>query len=187
MQSKVDYTRRLQYLALDLALSEISVEKETGLMALEYLPLMAQSSALKPPRILVSPSKPSWCLVTKPVNESRVALLTSAALRLNRQKPFAPAEDLTYRLIPSDSEPSEVVIDHHSRIGPVPRQNPEIVFPMTALASLAAKKIVGSLSPIHVSFMGGIRRHHEVENELAPTIARELKQAAVDLALLIPY
>jgi len=28
MQSKVDYTRRLQYLALDLARSEISVEKE---------------------------------------------------------------------------------------------------------------------------------------------------------------
>src|SRR5262245_23805514 len=140
MQSKVDYTRRLQYLALDLALSEISVEKETGLMALEYLPLMAQSSALKPPRILVLPPKPSWCLVTKPVNESRVALLTSAALRLNRQKPFAPSEDLTYRLIPSDSKASDLVIDHHSRIGPVPRQNPEIVFPMTALASLAAKK-----------------------------------------------
>jgi len=187
MQSQVDYTRRLQYLALDLARSEISVEKETGLMALEYLPLMAQSSALKPPRILVSPSKPSWCLVSKPVNESRVALLTSAALRLNRQKPFAPAEHLTYRLIPSDSELSEVVIDHHSRIGPVPRQNPEIVFPMTTLASLAVKKIVGSLSPIHISFMGGIRRHQEIENELAPAIARELKQAAVDLALLVPY
>ena len=156
-------------------------------MALEYLPLITQLSALKPPRILVSPSKPSWCLVSKPVNESRVALLTSAALRLNRQKPFAPAEDLTCRLIPSDSEPSEVVIDHHSRIGPVPRQNPEIVFPMAALASLAAKKIVGSLSPIHISFMGGIRRHQEIENELAPAIARELKQAAVDLALLVPY
>jgi hypothetical protein len=55
------------------------------------------------------------------------------------------------------------------------------------LASLAAKQIVGSLSPIHVSFMGGIRRHQEVENELAPAIARELKQADVDLALLVPY
>jgi D-proline reductase (dithiol) PrdB len=156
-------------------------------MALEYLPIMAQSSASKPPRVLVAPSNPSWCAVKKPVNQSRVALLTSAALRLNRQEPFAPGEDLTYRLIPSDSKGSEIVIDHHSRIGPVPRQNPEIVFPMVALASLAAKRIVGSLSPIHVSFMGGVRRHHEVENELAPAIARELKQAAVDLALLVPY
>src|SRR5215471_4400305 len=116
MQSRVDYTRRLQYLALDLARSEISIEKETRLMAMEYLPLMTQSSARKPPRILVSPSKFSWCPVTKPVNESRVALLTSAALRLNRQKPFMPSEDLTYRLVPSDSKASDLVIDHHSRI-----------------------------------------------------------------------
>jgi D-proline reductase (dithiol) PrdB len=156
-------------------------------MALEYLPLMAQSSAPKPPRILASPSKPAWLQPSKPVSQSRVALLTSAALRLNLQEPFVAGEDLTYRLIPSDSEASEIVIDHHSRIGPVPRQNPEIVFPMAALASLAAKQIVGSLSPIHVSFMGGIRRHQEVENELAPAIARELKQADVDLALLVPY
>jgi D-proline reductase (dithiol) PrdB len=156
-------------------------------MSLEYLPIMAQSSAPKPPRVLVSPSKPSWFPLTKPVNESRVALLTSAALRLNRQEPFASGEDLTYRLIPSDSKASEIVIDHHSRIGPVPRQDPEIVFPMAALASLAAKRVVGSLSAFHVSFMGGIRRHREVENELAPGIARELKQAGVDLALLVPY
>jgi D-proline reductase (dithiol) PrdB len=148
---------------------------------------MAQSSVPKPPRVLVSSSKPSWCPLTKPAYESRVALLTSAALRLNRQEPFAPGEDLSYRLIPSDSNASAIVIDHHSRIGPVPRQNPEIVFPMAALASLAAKQIVGSLSPIHVSFMGGIRRYQEVENDLAPAIARELKQADVDLALLVPY
>ena len=156
-------------------------------MALEYLPIMAQSSPAKPPRVLVAPANRSWCAVKKPVNQSRVALLTSAALRLNRQEPFAPAEDISYRLIPSDSNPNTIVIDHHSRIGPVPRQNPEIVFPMAALVSLAAQQIVGSLSPIHVSFMGGIRRYQEVENELAPAIARELKQADVDLALLVPY
>src|SRR5262249_16668479 len=120
MQSQLDYTRRLQYLALDLARSEISVEKETRLMALEYLPLMTQSSARKPPRILVSPSKFSWCPVTKRVNESRVALLTSAALRLNRQKPFVPSEDLTYRLVPSDSKASALVLDHHSPLPPLP-------------------------------------------------------------------
>ena len=89
--------------------------------------------------------------------------------------------------MPSDSKASEIVVDHHSRIGPVPRQNPEIVFPMAALASLAAKQIVGSLSPIHFSFMGGIRRHQEVENELALAIALEFKQAGVDLALLVLY
>jgi D-proline reductase (dithiol) PrdB len=156
-------------------------------MALEYLPIMAQSAAPKPPRVLVSPSLPSWSPVAKPVNESRVALVTSAALRLAHQQPFAPGEDLSCRLIPSDSKASEIVIDHHSRIGPVPRQDPEIVFPMTALANLAVKQVVGSLSAFHVSFKGGIRRHQEVENQLAPAIVGELQRAGVDLALLVPY
>jgi hypothetical protein len=156
-------------------------------MALEYLPIMAQSAAPKPPRVLVSSSMPSWFPLAKPVNESRVALLTSAALRLTHQQPFAPGEDFSYRLIPSDSKANEIVIDHHSRIGPVPRQDPEIVFPMTALASLAAKQVVGSLSAFHFSFKGGIRRHQEVETELAPAIVRELNHAGVDLALIVPY
>jgi D-proline reductase (dithiol) PrdB len=156
-------------------------------MALEYLPIMAQSAAPKPPRVLVSSSIPSWFPMAKPVEESRVALLTSAALRLTHQQHFLPGEDLSYRLIPSAPGNGEIVLDHHSRIGPVPRQDPEIVFPMTALANLAAKQVVGSLSAFHVSFKGGIRRHQQVETELAPAIARELQQAGVDLALLVPY
>ena len=57
-------------------------------MALEYLPIMAQAGAPKPPRVLVSPSKPAWRRITKPLSQSRVALLTSAALRLADQHHF---------------------------------------------------------------------------------------------------
>ena len=156
-------------------------------MALEYLPIMAQSGAPKPPRILVSPSKPSWCSVIKPVQQSRVALLTSAALRLAGQQSFTPKEDLTYRLVPSDPNAGEIVIDHHSGIGRVPKQDPEIVFPRTALAALERKGLIGERSPFHVSFMSGLRRHAEIESELAPAIAAELQRAQVDLALLVPY
>lgn len=156
-------------------------------MSFDYLPIMAQSSAPKPPRILVSPSRPAWCAVTKPVRQARVALLTSGALRLKEQHPFTPKEDLSCRLIPSDPAWGEIVIDHHSRIGAVPRQDPEIIFPRSALAALAEKKVVGSLSPVHASFLGGMRCHQEIESELAPVIARELHQAGVDLALLVPY
>lgn len=156
-------------------------------MALEYLPIMVQSSAPKPPRVLVAPSQPAWHPVRKPVQESRVALLTSAALRLADQRPFTPREDLSYRLVPSDPAAGEIVIDHHSAIGRVPRQDPEIVFPRVALAALARKGVIGELSPFHVSFMGGLRRHKEIETDLAPAVAGELQRAQVDLALLVPY
>ncbi len=154
-------------------------------MAFEYLPVMAQNS--KAPRQLVAPSKTAWCPIEKPVSRTRIALLTSAALRLAHQEPFIPREDLSFRLVPSDPGAGELIIDHHSGIGRVPKQDPEIVFPRTALAALADKGIVGSLSAFHVSVMGGVRRQKEIESELAPAIARELHEAKVDLALLVPY
>ncbi len=80
-----------------------------------------------------------------------------------------------------------IVIDHHSGIGRVPKEDPEIVFPRTALARLVDKRIVGALSPFHLSFMGGVRRHREIEDNLGPALAQEMKQAEVDLALLVPY
>ena len=156
-------------------------------MALQYLPIMAQNSAPKPPRVLVAPSKPSWCPITKPLNQMRIALLTSAALRLADQQPFLPREDLSYRRVPSDPAAGEIVIDHHSGIGGVPKQDPEIVFPRTSLAALVKQGIVGELSSCHFSFMGGLRQHKEVENELGPAIAGELAASRVDLALLVPY
>jgi hypothetical protein len=148
---------------------------------------MAQNAAPKPPRVLVTPSKSSWQPITKPLNRSRVALLTSAALRLTDQPPFTPREDLSYRRISSDPAAGKIIIDHHSGIGRIPRQDPEIVFPRTALAALAQKRIVGELSPYHFSLMGGVRQYREIENELAPAIAGELAKAQVDLALLVPY
>jgi len=148
---------------------------------------MAQNSAPKPPRVLVTPSKPAWCPISKPLSQSRVALLSSAALRLAHQEPFIPREDFGYRRVPSAPNAGDLVIDHHSGIGRVPKQDPEIVFPRTALANLQRRGIVGSLAPFHFSFMGGLRDHGKIENELATSITNDLKQAQVDLALLVPY
>jgi D-proline reductase (dithiol) PrdB len=156
-------------------------------VALEYLPIMAQAGAPKPPRVLVAPSNPAWCALKNPLSGSRVALLSSAALRLADQKPFIPREDLTYRLLPSDPAAGEIIIDHHSGIGTVPRQDPEIVFPRSALAALAKRGVIGALSPFHVCFMGGLRSHKEIESELAPAIAKDLQRAEIDVALLVPY
>jgi D-proline reductase (dithiol) PrdB len=94
---------------------------------------------------------------------------------------------LSYRRVPSDPSAGRIVIDHHSGIGTVPKQDPEIVFPRTALAAMVKKGIVGTLAPFHVAVMGGIRRQRKIETELAPAIGRELINAEVDLLLLVPY
>jgi D-proline reductase (dithiol) PrdB len=157
------------------------------LMPFEYLPIMAENSAPKPPRGLASPSEPAWCPIKKPVSDMRVALLSSAALRLENQEPFVPREDVSYRRVSSDPGAGTIIIDHHSGIGQVPKQDPEIVFPRTALVNLAAQDVIHSVAPFHFSFMGGLRQHQAVENELARALANELASAKVDLALLVPY
>jgi D-proline reductase (dithiol) PrdB len=181
--------------SLPIALVLIAVSESSSslcnegnfLMPFDYLPIMAENSAPKPPRVLASPSKPAWCPIKKTLSDMRVALLSSAALRLADQEPFIPREDLSYRRVPSHRDAGRIVIDHHSGIGRVPKQDPEIVFPRTALATLARNGLVGSVSPYHYSFTGGVRQHQAVENELAPALAGELARAQVDLALLVPY
>ena len=98
-----------------------------------------------------------------------------------------PRHDLSYRRIPADPAAGRMIIDHHSGIGRIPKQDPEIVFPRTALASLAQQGIIGAISPFHFSFMGGVRRAQDIEDDLAPAIAADLKNLAVNLALLVPY
>ena len=54
--------------------------------------------------------------------------------------------------------------------------------------NLTAKRLtIGALAPFHFSFMGGLRDHAKIENELTPALAKDLRQAQVDLALLVPY
>jgi D-proline reductase (dithiol) PrdB len=156
-------------------------------MSLEYLPIMAQAGAPKPPRVLVSPSQQAWSVVTKPVSESRVALLSSAALRLDDQEPFVPREDMSYRRVPLRSGRRHNCYRPPLRYRSGTQTGSGNRFPRTALASLAQRGVIGALSPYHFSFMGGVRRSQEIEDELAMAIAADLKKLAVDLALLVPY
>ena len=63
----------------------------------------------------------------------------------------------------------------------------EIVVPRHALAELAQQGIVGSIAPVFFSFVGGTEVQRQVEQQLAPALARELEALSVDFAILVPY
>lgn len=156
-------------------------------MSSDYLPMLALRAAPKPPRELKPVSQPGWHPMAKPLSESRVSLLTSAALREAHQPAFPPSGDTSYRSITSDLAVTDLKIDHRSHVGTDARQDPEIVFPRTALKVLADKGLIGSVAPFHLSFVGGIRQYLELQEELAPALARELTKNEVDLAVMVPY
>jgi len=156
-------------------------------MPFDYLPVFVEKAAGKPVRKLVHPSQNAWHPLVPDLATAKVALLTSSALRTPDQSPFAPPDDTSYRPIPAEPDATDLVMDHRSPLGPTPRQDPEVVFPRAALISLVKRRLIASYASTHFSFIGGTRNHHGVEKELAPALAKDLKDANVNLALLVPF
>ena len=156
-------------------------------MPLDYLPILARRRAPDPPRKLKHVEKPAWRPLSKPLREMCVALITSAAIREESQKPFPRSRDASYRKIRSDSAVSELRVDHRSPFRSAARKDPETVLPIKALKTAADQGFIGSVAPFHFSIYGGIQLYREIEENLVPALAGHLARARVDLAVLIPY
>lgn len=89
-----------------------------------------------------------------PAGDRRVALVSSAGLKLKSDQPFA-ADAADYRVIPADKV-DDVVMDHvstsHDRTGF--HQDVNIAFPLHRLNELADEGAIGSVADFHYSFMG---------------------------------
>jgi D-proline reductase (dithiol) PrdB len=153
---------------------------------LDYLPIMNANRA-GAPRMVVSSQQTGWTPAPARLGSARVALLTSAAVRHVSQPAFERTSDASYRAVPFEVDASELRMDHRSPIGSDARTDLQIVVPRDALAELAQQGLVGSIAPVFFSFVGGTEVQQQVEEQLAPALAREMQALGVDLAILVPY
>lgn len=120
-----------------------------------------------------------------PVPESRVALMTTAGIERRDDKPY-PWFSGEFRLIPTDVDPSELVMSHLSpnfdRTGF--QQDINVVFPIARMRELEAEGFVGSVAKFHYAFMGGSRPQDMASR--VPELARLLRGDAVDTVLMCP-
>jgi D-proline reductase (dithiol) PrdB len=123
----------------------------------------------------------------KPLAQSRVAIVTSAGLHLRDDKPFTP-NDPTFRTLPSDASPSDIVQSHTSigfdRTAIIADIN--VVYPIDRLREMLAAGRIGSLAPAFYSFMGAQRDVSRIKSETAPAVAALLVADEVDVVLLTP-
>ena len=66
------------------------------------------------------------------------------------------------------------------------RNDPNVVFPIDTLRSLADNGVIGELTDNAYTFMGGIYSSRRVREELAPEVTQYLIEDQVDVALLVP-
>ena len=123
----------------------------------------------------------------KPLHESRVAIVTTAGLRVENNADWN-AGDQGFTQIPHDAE--NLTLAHYSpnfdRVGWVLDKN--VVFPIDRLYELAEDGIIGSVAKTHISFMGAQPDHtlETIRLDSGPAAAKLLKDDEVDLVLLTP-
>lgn len=131
-----------------------------------------------------TPDGEPWVQPT-PLAQSRIAILTSAALHSRAEMPFE-AGTTEFRELPTGLAPAEMLMSHISinfdRLASARDIN--VAFPIDRLGELAAAGHIGSVAPTHYSVMGST--DPTTMAQTAEAISKRLKQERVDAALLCP-
>jgi D-proline reductase (dithiol) PrdB len=123
---------------------------------------------------------------SKSLSESRVAIVTTAALRLADQDKFSGG-DQSYRVLPATTDGLIMgqISPNFDRSGFI--IDPNVVFPIDRLREMAQEGSIGSLSERHIAFLGAQGESlSTIVMDTGPAAAKALKDAGVDVVLLTP-
>ena len=132
-----------------------------------------------------------WVPFDKPLNESKISLVTTAGVHLVIDKPFDMEDstgDPTYRVVPTDRSPDGMMITHDYYDHKDADRDINIVFPIDRLKELADEGIIGSVSSRFFGFMGHIEENHieRFVKDQIPQVAKMMKEDGVDAVLVTP-
>ncbi len=121
-----------------------------------------------------------------PLNERRLAIITTAGLHTRNDRPFQMDPNDFYRVIPGEVQANDLVMSHLSasfdRSGF--QRDWNVVFPLDRLREMAAEGIIGSLADFHYS-VSAVHKPEEFQ-VCSAEIAGLLKKDGVNAVLLLP-
>lgn len=127
---------------------------------------------------------PTPAVAGKPLDQRRVAIISTAGLCHRGDKPFS-ISSTDYRILDSESD-KDLLMSHVStnfdRSGFVKDSN--VVFPIDRLKEKAAKGEIGSVARYHYSFMGALPPSSMAT--AASQLANTLRGDEVDGLILVP-
>lgn len=132
-----------------------------------------------------------WAEPKKPLAGASVALITTGGVHLQSDTPFDMRDkegDPSYREVPLTADRSALTITHDYYNHADADQDLNLILPADRLRTLEREGAIGRIHPVAYSFMGHIDGPHVETLRLksAPEVARALRGAAVDYALLVP-
>lgn len=129
--------------------------------------------------------------LTKSLDQSRVALVTTAGLRTQGQSDFDRSNkmgDPSFREIPNTIDTGSLVESHRSYAfdHEAVQSDVNLAFPLDRFRELESRGVIGELNHRHFSFMGSIVGPRRLIDDSAPRVARMLAEDRVDAVFLTP-
>ncbi len=129
--------------------------------------------------------------LAKHLSDCRVTIVTTAGFHLPDQPPFDPqvrGGDCSYRVVPASSDVRTLRIAHksdafdHAGI----EADANLALPLDRLHELQKSGVIGSVAPLHFSFMGSITAPARLIEHTGPEVVDRLQDEDADVVLLTP-
>lgn len=137
---------------------------------------------------------PPWTPLKNPLNECRVAMISSAGISQTGDAPFdmdGEREDPwwgdpSHRELVRDSTSENTAVNHLHINTQYIEEDLNCALPLQRLAELEDAREIGSSAPTHYSIMGYILRPKQLIEETVPRIIAKLREEKVDIVTLVP-
>ncbi len=120
----------------------------------------------------------------KDLSQTMFALCTTTGVHLRSQDPFNLEGDNSWRELPGDVQPADLMITHGHYNHTHADQDVNCVFPIERLRELAAEGIIGGVASRHVGFMGYTQQLRDLYERAAPAMAQLFDRSNADAVLL---
>lgn len=132
-----------------------------------------------------------WAPLTKPLNQCRIGLVSSAGFVPPGATPFDESHrggDPSWRRVRADVDPTRLTDSHRSEAFDHKgmEADPDLAFPLTRVRELEEAGVIGGLVDEHVSIMGSITATGPLVRDTLPAVAEHFAEQGADLVLLVP-
>lgn len=135
-----------------------------------------------------------WTPLTKPLNQSSFALVTSAGINHRTDPPFDMERekkepmwgDPSYRIIPKGTTSVDIEVNHLHINTDYIKQDINVMLPLQRMAELEADGIIGRLASTAYSFYGFQLAGKEFLNTAIKPMAEQMKEEGAEAVILTP-
>ena len=127
---------------------------------------------------------PVWNPLTNPITECKVGIASACGVHLKTQKPYKLAGDRTWRQIPANVQPDELMITHGGYDHTDVNKDINCMWPYQRVQELEKAGVIKKFCDVNAGFMGGGGDIETFTNVIGPEVAQLFKEEGADVVLL---